>query len=168
MSSSYRVYVGPYIKCNVGRTVPTKTIRTCSSDICDLVKKRKEFNEEQNFCHLCGSPAADLIVQGNERDKISPWDVSEKTDERLAQYNGEYASRNKGVHLYVPNRDWPRPFIVERDGDLVGEILPVTGDTIAEETKWLEDHFAADLKTVRSLYGKTQVKVLWGILGEYL
>lgn len=160
-----RVYVGPYIKCLVDRIVPNKEIWTCSSDICDLVQKRKELSKDHKFCSQCGSPAAMVTVQDSERDAISTWTINEETNERLSEYNGENAK--KGIHLYVPNQDWPRPFIVDGDDDSIGEVMVVEPDIIKTEKAWLTKEFAAEMKIVKKHYGAAKVQVLWGILAEY-
>lgn len=167
MGSTYNVYVGPYVKCRVDRITPKRKIRTCSSDICDLVRNRKEFtSEDQHFCNKCGSPAADLEIDDHERDAISSWLIGDETSERFCAFNREYAK--PGIQLFIPNQDWPRPFCIEKGDDLTGEILVARADLIEKEKVWLQTHFATDMETFRKIYGADRVEILWGVMGQYM
>lgn len=166
MGSNYYVYVGPYVKCSVDRIVPKRKIRTCSSDICDLVRSRREFGEHQRFCEKCGSPVTNIEIDDSERDAISSWLIGDETQERFCSFNREYATA--GIQIFIPNQDYPRPFLIEKGDDLTGEILLVSGGLIEKERAWLQRHFAADMEKFKTIYGADRIEILWGVMGQYM
>jgi len=162
MGMSYGHYLGPYLYCTTDQIVPIKTILGCSSDVCDLIKGRREFKRREKFCPECGSPAAELQVPSVVRDAVYGWALTEATAERICQYNGNNAE--PGIHLMIPNQDWPRPFSQD---DEVGEVLRVQPELIAKETTWFVVEFEAEIAKAREIYGADRVDVRWGLLGQY-
>lgn len=157
----YSIYIGPYVRCTVDRVTEWKTIRSCSSDICDLVRSRRPFKPDENFCSRCGSPAAETSVVDSERDAIDPFHVMEAMDERLTTAN----SPENGVQLFIPNYGSPREMIVRAPDSELGELLEVSPSLISQELAWIKICYAKDLAIVRETYGADRVRIMWGLLG---
>lgn len=155
------IYVGPYIYCTVDRVTPTIEIRSCSSEICHLLKERKQFLQNQNFCTACGSLVANVMVTGQEQDSVSWFALNEATRERLCQFNADY--NPPGAHIHIPNTDLIRRFSSSVDS----RELRVRAVMIEQEMEWLRIAFKKEIDLALELYGEDRVELRWGILGRY-
>lgn len=179
MGMSHRVYVGPYIRCTTPRKPQRITFWGCLSDVCDLIHKKEKLAPHVKFCPHCGGPCGDTEIDGPEVDAIRADKLYYLSDERWAMFNAEYAK--PGLHLYVPNQDWPREFTP--DNTETGELLAnASPELISQEIDWMNTEYEEDLKKARKLYEgdpeaeqkegvepppRGTVEVCWGILGEY-
>jgi hypothetical protein len=146
-----------------------KDIKLCTKEGCRFSRDESPMPMSNNFCPQCGSEAEvyEVEVEGYVKSDISPWKLNEETGERLTEFNSEYSE--DGVHLFVPNIDWLRPFICERGVENnVGEIMRVRAATLEQEMSWLESHFKEDISKALEIYGENKVEIRWGVLGEFL
>ena len=165
MSSRFRVYAGPYLRCETERVNDPIDTYTCTSEICHTINKPEKLPPYIKACPHCQSPVDVVKVPGLQRDKVSAPELFFKTEEALALFNGEYSK--PGVHTYIPNHDWPRSFVYDKDGGETGELLSPDTAMIAEEIKWLEDTYAEQIKAARELYGENNIHIKWGLIAEF-
>lgn len=169
MGMNHRVYVGPYLRCTTKKKPQKITFWGCASDMCDLIHKKERLAPHIKFCPHCGGPCGDTEVDGPETDVVRADKLTYITDDRLAMYNSEYAK--DGLHLFVPNQDWPRDFTP--DTTATGEILANPDqDFVRHEITWLKVEFEKEIEAATKLYTETEgaegtVEVCWGILGEF-
>lgn len=167
MGSHYRVFVGPYVRCDVKTSPATREVNTCSDEDCRFRRQGGSIDKDASFCPKCGSPA-ELVtyeIEGRVRAEVSPGDVVEGGGGALTQFNAENAE--DGVHLFVPNRHWPRKFVFECGGSDVGEIIADVVSLSVEETAWFKETFDGAIAFCRQTYGSDKVQVRWGVLGEW-
>ena len=181
MGMKHRVYVGPYIRCTTQRVPQKITFWGCASDLCDLVHTKERLAPHVKFCPHCGGPCGDTEVDGPLKDAVSSGKLYYMSKDRLAMFNAEYT--REGVHLFVPNQDWPREFTPGSED--IGEILAnAPFDLIKNEIEWISTAFAEEIKTAKELYEgeessapldegtatselRGSVEVCWGVLAEY-
>ncbi len=113
------------------------------------------------YCSVRTKPVTKR-VKGRVQSEISSFTLNELTNERLSEYNGSDA--DDGVHLFIPNQDWPRSFDVDQQ---VGEVLRVSPSTRDDELRWFETNFQDAIAKAVELYGPDMVVVRWGVLGQY-
>jgi len=167
MGMSYRIYVGPYVRCSVRTTTKTKVVTVCSRKTCRFSRQSNPVAVKSNFCPQCGAKTLgkSVKVEGEVQDDISSWSVTEATNDRLCDYGAEY--REEGVHLFVPNDKCLRPFHIDADHARFGEVLRVRAATLQQELDWLNAAYEDDLIKVMKIYGEKKVEIRWGVLGEW-
>lgn len=168
MGMNHRVYIGPYLRCTTKRKAQKITFWGCASDVCDLIHKKERLAPHIKFCPHCGGPCDNTEIDGPEIDVVRADRLTYASDERWAMFNAENAK--PGLHLFVPNQDWPREFIPDTEtGEILGNPDP---DFVRHEIVWLETTYAEDIEKAKKIYGETEgaegkVELCWGVLGEY-
>jgi hypothetical protein len=161
---NHSTYVGPYLHCSVRTSPLTKTVKVCPHFKCRFHDPKTPMADQNLFCPQCGRKAEETTVkvEGQLRDDIDSYQLSEDTDERLAQYNGNYPE--DGLHLFIPNLEWPREFSIERS---CGEVLRVRAVLLEQEMSWFENAFKDGIAKAAEIYGADKISVRWGVLGQY-
>lgn len=167
MGAHYNLYIGPFLRCSTKTEPYEKTINTCSDLECRL-RRKMDAAPRANFCPKCGAPTEKVTfeVEGMMRDEIHSFALVEATDESLQTVNSEYAE--SGEHLFAPNLSqgdhitpagWDHP--------TCGVVLDDVPAAVVTGTTWFMSEFADEIAQAKDIYGMANVKVEWGVLGEY-
>jgi len=161
MSSSYRVYVGPYFKCTPTIKQITRNVRACQVTLCSRVGQEVS-DLKCRFCPYC-SAAIKYYDVSAEDETPSTSDVD--LNDRLYPTNN---SRDMPYHCWVPNVRWPNThrsvyIFEERVGD-----TEIPGTVVGAESVAFDTHFALEKETLKRHYGPDKVSLCWGVIGEYV
>lgn len=165
MSTTYRTYIGPYVRCAVGTVEITRQRRACTNVACP---NHTQERIKDAFCSLCGSSIGDVSYTEIE-DTINDWDIIEEIGEELTpafgdayqEWVGEHHAHIWVANVATPGRDY---HLDERVDFALVEIMP---DMIREEMAQFEAQFAPALAVFRSRYGAGAVTLCWGIVQDY-
>jgi hypothetical protein len=166
MSTSYRTYVGPYVRCAVGIVEVAVEKRGCTNAVCENHRRTLRV-ADATYCHKCGA-AIGPVLYAETRDAVRAWEVLEAIDERLTDGSGDAYLRwveKERAHIWVANVSVPgRDYQLDETDFALIEITP---DQIRAELALFEHHFAGELITLSDLYGPGAISLHWGVVQDY-
>lgn len=166
MSTSYRTYVGPYIRCAVASVEVERRRRACTNAECENHRREIYHNA---FCSKCGSPVAD-VSYADTADAVSASDVQDEIDERMTDASGDTYLRwaeKERAHIWVANVSVPgRDYHLGEWVDF--NLVEITPDQIRAELSQFEAHFANEIAVLCDRYGAAAVTLHWGVLQDYI
>lgn len=160
MSTEYRTYVGPYLRCAVAQKEVTQLRISCITPEC--ANYGRELRTP--FCDRCGKRVGSL-PRVTVQDAVDHWDVSEAIDESLSIASGDgYMtwSNVQHVHVWLPNQHEIGRYLETRTDWYLEDLDPIT---ISQEQVAFQSYFDTEITYLRTLY--TSVDLHWGILQDY-
>jgi hypothetical protein len=161
-------YCGPYVECKVGKTTSTFAKSRCSNPACKQHTRESE-GQRDKFCGQCGS-AFETIAVEREVEAVDPYELQEKFGGVLWQPFGFFASElsEQGLHIWVgtkedENKDDQdnRSLVSDNEEESLREIQVAD---IGSELKQFHRTYAEELNRLRTVYGRANVKVKWGLV----
>ena len=150
MSSSYNVYVGPYIEI-YNPIKNTKVLKsTCITKGCEqsgIVSKAK-------FCPDCVKAIGKALFDAKERVEF---DVEEAFDGELTDIMPENEDENY-FHLHDNEIDG----VGRNLDDCEQSLTEITAETINQEITKLDYKYEEHIETLKKTFGEENVKVKWG------
>lgn len=169
MGSHYRVYVGPYLRCITRLREEKRTTYVCGSGDCSVRKSFLALPYGCAHCPKCGQSTERVThtVEGQLRDDIDVYAVNEMTDEMVTPWAVD--GGDEGVHLLVPNRSlFNRAYAYGEDDDMAsGELVDDVPAKVVSETTEFMHACSKAIEAASEVYGSANVKVCWGVLGEW-
>lgn len=168
MSTNYTVYIGPYVRCTVGRVDVQREIRSCVNAAC-TEHTRIVWSTDVQFCLRCGTTIG-TVTMTETADAVDDRMVNEMVHDALVTTCGPgYRdwTREHGAHVWMANvpRDGLRNFVLEDRADF--DLIDLAPDPVQAEIDAFRAAFADELTTLRGFYGATAVTVQWGIIQDY-
>jgi len=157
MGSRFQVYAGPYLRCLNPTVSASKHVRTCPNAHCELHGPWADHH--RHFCGNCGTQFS-LVPVPTKQQTVDSWSLYDTLKERLRPANTEYLE--PGIDLWALNKtsDFGRNLYLSDD---TGE-HPVNPD---RELAVFKAGYSQEIAAVVAAYGRDNVTVLWGLIGEY-
>jgi hypothetical protein len=168
MGVTHFTYCGPYVECKVGKTTSTFPKSRCSNPACKQHTRESEDQPDQ-FCGQCGSPFETVAVE-REVETVDPYELQEKFGGVLWQPFGRFKDdlSEHSLHIWVGTKE-------DEDKDDQGNRSLVSDDEeeslreiqvadIGSELKQFHRTYAEELNRLRTVYGRANVTVKWGLV----
>lgn len=164
MGFSANTYIGPYARCQNGKTTVEVTVNACGNPTCPQVAK--ERYEKVKFCETCGTAIGPVKVSRTQ-DRVPTGDLQEYViGGKMTPINTEFGFKGwEDVDVWINNLN---TIPVGKHYEPKSEIYHLENpkpEMIAEEIKQFEQLCADSLAELRKAYGPENVKISWGILG---
>lgn len=167
MSTSYYVYVGPYLRCSAMLPERTEEVVLCGKN--QKHHQGSDGNVKKKFCPECGTPTEKKTIKHPAKKATIDQDQIQEVLEEgtLHHFNAEY---EKDVTLFTPDDESLRQFTFANTtpnscGELV-DLLDRNGLKIEGEVDWFVAYFEDEIAAFKQVYGDSGVQVRWGVLGE--
>ena len=156
MSTSYCVFVGPYIRFKKVKVDTKSQIRCCGGVTCRGYRSPVS-DERKLFCADCGEKITTKEYTVKE-DRFNHYDALAEYEDSL--WSPE-TSGNENYHYLFPNHEGPRKFTVEPHWEQVEQNLASVN--WESEVEWLKETYSDELKIIKAIV-KDDLEICWGLV----
>jgi hypothetical protein len=168
MSSSFYVYVGPFLKLKINKIeVSKKGGFGCPDWIAGKGCKGFETkvampSGDAKFCPYCGLELVEIIRKIPEKVVDIYHLLESKYEDSLFQcYIGDFDKRE--YEHWIPNHYYPKRILTFSKGEEEIEVLDIDKE---EEIKWFNERYKNELALIKEAAGE-DAQIMWGILSYY-
>lgn len=163
MGSYQNIYVGPYLIVDDKKIFVAVNRTVCDNGEC------KNFEKEikSKFCPECGKETIDKIFQQSQEKNISDILYSDEFENEMFMPHNGGTDIFKNATIAIPNHSEGRPEHLDVESRDSGVYPMVSQDAIEADLVWFKQKFSAILNSIESEFGKSAMKIGWGIIVHY-